>query len=317
MLNLTFFQGGLEHFSRASIFGSIAENVDYERFQTKAPLWLSSIFHNKLSVSLKRFETSYSSIFSMNWLFINGSGNLQHAVGNHGEFYLFELPFFFIGMCLAFKKNFKLGIFLLGWMLIGALPGGLTSGNYAYRSVLVLPVPIIFSSLGISWFWNLSQKNHILKLVGRTSLLAIMSIFISSYLVTYFFDYPVYASEYWSKQQNDAVKFVIQNKNKYKNVFVDGGEPWAIGYAFFNTVDPKIYQNAYRNQSKFKDVTVMKIDNISFGMFQLQYIKDPSAFFPRNSLIITNAVNFPKEKFIKSFNDPGRIRAIFKVFEVK
>lgn len=318
MLKLTFFDNGLYHFSRANIFESVAENVDSERFQTNAPLWLSSIFHNKLSVSLKRFETSYVSIFSLNWFFVNGSGNLQHSVGNHGEFFLFEMPFFFIGIYLAFKKSYRLGTFLLGWMLIGAIPGGLTTGNYAYRSVHVLPIPIIFSSLGIIWFWEKSNKFlYIIKSIARLILLTLMLIYISSYLYTYFFDYSVYASEYWNKQQNDAIKFVSEESNKYKNVFVDGGEPWAIEYAFINKLDPLVYQNAFKNNEKFKNINVIKIKNIYFGIFNLGNIEKPSEFFPKNSLVVTNAVNFSKEKFIKSFNDPGRIRAIFKIFEVR
>ena len=71
VLNFTFFQGGLEHFSRASIFASIPEAVDTERTRTIAPLWASSIFHTKISTSLKKLETSYSSIFSVNWLFLS------------------------------------------------------------------------------------------------------------------------------------------------------------------------------------------------------------------------------------------------------
>ena len=316
ILNITFLHGGLEHFSRASIFNSIPDNVDSERFQTNAPLWLSSIFHNKLTVALKRFETSYVSIFSINWFFINGSGNLQHAVGNHGEFYFFELPFFFIGLYIAFKKSKRLGFFLLGWMMLGALPGGLTDGNYAYRSVLLLPVPIIFSSLGIAWFWDLRSKK-LIQLATRSILLTIMAIYIISYLHTYFFDYPVYASEYWNKQQNEALRFISANKNKYKSVFVDGGEPWAINYALFNKVDPKIYQNAYRNQEIFNRIRVMKIDNVYFGIYQLQYVSNPSNFFPKNSMIVTNATNFPNKKYLKSFKDPGNIRDIFKVFAIE
>ena len=94
-----------------------------------------------ISFSLKNFETSYVNVFSLNWLFVNGSNNLQRAVGNHGQFYLFTLPFFFIGINLVFKKNANLGLFLIGWMLLGALPGGLTTGNYAYRSIHILPSP--------------------------------------------------------------------------------------------------------------------------------------------------------------------------------
>lgn len=316
ILHLTFFQGDIADYSRSSIFGSIPENVNSLRDQTKAPLWLSSIFHNKASVALHRFLTSYVSIFSTNWLFLNGSGNLQLAVGSTGQFLLFELPFFFIGMYLVFKKDKVLGTFLLGWMLAGALPGGLTSGNYAYRSIHVLPIPIIFSSLGILWFWR--HKSLVgVKSVTKLVFLFLATMYISSYLFTYFFDYPVYASEYWGKQQNTAITYVTKNHNKYEKVYVDGGEPWAIEYAFFNKLDPRVYQNAYKNIGTFNGKKVIQIDNIHFGIFQLEYVSTPSAFFPKNSMFVTNANNFPKMPYIKSFKDPGKVREIFKVFEVK
>ncbi|MBI2613527.1 MAG: phospholipid carrier-dependent glycosyltransferase [Candidatus Levybacteria bacterium] len=318
VLQLTFVQGDIADYNRSSIFNDVAQNVDSERFQTNAPLWLSSIFHNKLSVSLKRLETSYASVFSLNWLFVNGSGNLQHAVGRHGQFFLFELPFFFIGTYLVFKKNPKIGIFLLGWMLIGALPGGLTNGNYAYRSIHMLPIPIVFSSVGVVWLWELlSKKKTLQRAAAKLLLIGIMGIYISSYLVTYFFDYPVYASEPWNKEQNDVIRFATEEKDKYKTIFIDGGEPWAIEYAFFNKIDPHVYQDAYRNIKTFNGKEVIHIDNIYFGIFQLEYVSTPSAFFPKNSMFITNANNFPKMPYIKSFKDPGKVRDIFKVFEVR
>lgn len=318
IVHLTFFQEDIVDYSRSSIFSSIPENVNSERTLTTAPLWLSSIFHNKLTVAVKRFETSYFSSFSINWLFVNGSGNLQHAVGNHGQFFLFELPFFFVGIYLAFKKNIKLGIFLLGWMLLGALPGGLTTGNYAYRSVHVLPIPIIFSSLGIIWFWKiLSKSKFILKYGLGLIFLTSALVFISSYLFTYFFDYPVYASEYWAKQQGDAIKYIGSSKNKYEKIFVDGGEPWAITYAYLYKVDPLSYQKAFKNQEIYRDRKIIRIDNIYFGILSLREVSTPSAFFPKNSMIVTNANNFPKKSYIKSFEDPGNVREIFKVFTVE
>lgn len=317
MLKSTFFDNGLHHFSRASVFDGTTETVNSERFLTKAPLWLSSIVHNKISVGLKKLETSYANVFSLNWFFVNGSNNLQRAVGNHGQFYLFELPFFFIGIYFIFKKDSRLGLFLLAWMMIGALPGGLTTGNYAYRSVLILPVPIIFSTIGMVWVWELFKKNSLRNLVIKLSIAIIMAIYIFSYLITYFFDYPVYASEYWNKQQNQAIQFISSKTRDYQKIFVDGGEPWAIYYAFFNNLDPKLYQEAYLNRKDFKNSEVIKLNNVYFGMFNLESVKKPSDFFPKNSLVVTNAVNFSKEHSIRSFNDPGRIRAIFKIFEVK
>lgn len=318
IVHLTFFQGDIADYNRSSIFGSVPANVDAERTQTNAPLTLSSIFHNKLSVAAKRFETSYSSIFSINWLFVNGSGNLQHAVGNHGQFFLFELPFFFIGTYLAFKRSFKLGVFLLGWMLLGALPGGLTSGNYAYRSVHVLPIPILFSSLGIIWFLEILKKAKFATKYGVGIIFAVAAFsFITSYLFTYFFDYPVYASEYWAKQQTDAIKYASEHKDKYEKVFVDGGEPWAITYAYLNKVDPEYYQRAFKTQQVYKDRKLIVIENLYFGILSLESVGTPSAFFPKNSMIVTNSNNFPKSSFIKSFKDPGNVRDVFKVFVVE
>jgi len=320
ILHLTFIQGDIIDYNRSSVFNpkNTVKTVNTERFLTNAPLWLSSIFHNKFTVSLKNFETSYTSIFSINWLFVNGSGNLQRAIGNHGQFFLFELPFFFIGIYLILRKNSRLGVFLLGWMFLGALSGGLTTGNCVYRSVHILPIPIIFSSFGIVWFWKLlGKKRPILNIGIKFLIILLMLAYISSYLFSYFFDYPVYASEYWGKQQNDAMKLAIENEGKYKNIFIDGGEPWVIGYAFLNKTDPLVYQNAYKNKENFKGISVAKLKNIYFGMFDLEVVEKPSDFFPKNSLIITTAVNFPEVKEIKSFYDPGEVRVIFKAFEVK
>jgi len=320
ILYATFVQGEIADYNRSSVFTPADLTVNSERFKTNAPLWLSSVFHNKLTVSLKRFETSYVDIFSLNWFFVNGSGNLQHAVGNHGQFYLFELPFFFIGIYLLFKKNIKLGLFLMGWMLLGALPGGVTTGNYAYRSIHILPIPIVFSSLGVVWTWKIFSKEKLIRNMFMKSLIIIsMVVYISSYLFTYFFDYPVYASEYWNKQQNDAIKFAITHKNMYEKIFIDGAgiEPWLIEYAFFAKVNPLIYQYAYNNQEKYNGLKVTRIENIYIGMFDLESVKKPSDFFPKNSLVITTEANFTEINPFKSFYDPGQTRAIFKIYEVK
>ncbi len=319
MLHTAFTSNGLYHFSRASVFDRIAENVNTERYLTTSPLWLSQVFHNKLTIPLKRFETSYVSIFSLNWLFINGSGNLQQAVGNHGQFFLFELPFFFIGIFLAFKKSIKLGIFLLGWMLLGAVPGGLTTGNYAYRSVHVLPIPIIFSTLGILWFWEKSNNfSSVFKLLAKPSLVVIMLIYTTSYLHTYFFDYPVYASEYWNKQQNEVVRDLISVEKNYKTIYIDGGEPWAITYAYFKQLPPVLYQASYKSSMPFGgDPETIQIGNIVFAHFHLEEVQTPSLVFPKGSLLITDGNKFPQYPTLKTYRDSGNVRVVFKMLEVK
>lgn len=321
ILSLTFFGINNDYnnrFLRSAIFSSVGEAVNNERYMSNAPLGLSSIFHNKITNTLKRMETSYSSLFSLNWLFINGDGNLQQSVGRHGQFYLFELPFFFMGIYWIFLKNKKTGIFLIAWMMLGAIPGGLTTGNYPYRSVHVLPVPLLFSSFGIVYFWDmLKNQRRIISFLVKVLLVLGMVIYISSYLFTYFFDYPVYASESWAKQKNDAEKFAISKSESYKNIYIDGGLPWAIGYSYFSMLDPLIFQEAFNRKDTYGGIDIIKINNYSFGNFGLDNVSTPSAFFPKGSLVITNANSFPEIKGIREFKDPNGVRVIFKAIEVK
>ena len=75
------------------------------------------------------------------------------------------MPFFFVGIYLTFKKSIKTGLILISWFMIANIPGAITKGDfYPYRSILMLPVPIIFSSLGIDWFLHfLGRKGKGIK----------------------------------------------------------------------------------------------------------------------------------------------------------
>ncbi|MFH0864228.1 MAG: glycosyltransferase family 39 protein [Candidatus Gottesmanbacteria bacterium] len=327
----TFLVGEYKEFTKSSIINinKIAEMVDVERNLSLAPLWLTKIFHNKLTVGFKTFLNSYSTVFSLNWFFFNGSNNLQQSVGRHGQFYFFELPFFFYGLYLLFKTNKKLFLFLLSWIFIGALPGGLTSGNYAYRSVHILPAPIFFSGLGLYSFWHMLKKSSVVKqLILKLILIIICFSFITSYFLTYYFDYPVYASEWWAKQQNQALEYAQSREHSYQKIFIDGEGSWVVMYAFQNKIDPSMYRQAYQNQVLVNNTKTIQLGKFYFGQlipseesdtFKCSYVKNctPSIYFPKNSLVITNALNFPKEKYVKAFYDPGAVRIIFKAFAVK
>ena len=319
ILKVLYFDGQMGDYNSVSIFDKtgIERTVNRERNETKAPLWLSSIFHNKATVALGRFETSYSSIFSLNWFFLNGQGNLQQSVAKHGQFHLFELPFFFLGCFIIFTKNKKIGFFLLTWILLGAIPGGITTGNYPYRSVLLLPVPIIFSSIGIVWLWNYIKKFKIpISFTARLSLVVTCIIFLISYLFTYFFDYPVYASESWAKQQNDALKYAFLNEGKYEKIFIDGR--WESMFAFNFKIDPVLFQKAYLNQEEYRGAKIMRIGKFYFGNFiALDKIKDPKEYFSDKSLIITSGTKLKDILPLKEFKDPGGIRVIFNAFSVE
>lgn len=275
---MTFF-GGISKMTDKLIFNSTkATNVvNSERHLSNAPLWLSSIFHNKPNYYLKVFTTTYVGLFSVNYLFLNGESNLDKGVSNHGQFYLFELPFFFLGLYYLFKKDKKIFTFLFLWILFSAVPGGLTSmGYYAYRDLLLIPIPIIFSSVGMVYFYEVFiKKIKKIRILSIATFIAMCLIFILSYLFTYFYDYPVYSSDWWQLPQKKALEYVHENKEKYDKVYISGGRDWQIFYAFYNKIDPVLFQNSFNNRFTITNTETMQFENLYFGGFpsdEKQYV---------------------------------------------
>src|SRR3989344_5078587 len=320
MLHTTFFNLQVNDFNAVSIFrwADISGTVNTESELTTAPLWLSGIFHNKVTVIIKNVITSYASIFSLNWFFVNGAGNLQHSVARHGEFFLFELPLFFFGLAAMLSGNAAGGTLFLLWLMIGALPGGLTTTNSPLRSVLMLPAPLAISALGFSSMMRrLERCSNNIRRIFFVLRAGILCLYVTSFLFTYFFDYPVYASEWWSKQQDDAIRFVIEKKQAYPHVFINGR--WRIMYAFFAQIDPALVLASSKRQETYNTVPVISLGNVIFGDFS-QATKDfasPSAFFPKGSLLITDGDKFPHETPLKDFLDPGGVRILYKAIEVR
>lgn len=318
MYQTTFINKQSKDFQSVSLIDwkEISTQVVTERNQTEAPLWASKIFHNKATVLSKKILTSYVQVFSFNWMFVNGQGNLQQSTARQGEYHFFELVLFFIGLSFVIANRIKGGFIFILWMLLGAFPGGLTTGNYPYRSVLLLPAPLVFSSLGcmtvISWMKTVRKPIQItLSILFLGSVL----MFLSSYVFTYFFDYPVYASEWWSKQQNDGIKQVIRTRNNYTTVYIDG--TWESSYAFISQTDPKIFQSAYQNKKTFKDTSVMQLDNVIIGNFRNALTKNgtSSGYFKNNSLLITDNPDFNDYTPKQIFTDPGNVRVIYRLIE--
>ncbi len=319
-----FASGVIHDYERSSVFDpqQIAATAGGEQLLSTAPRWLSRLFHNKVTVGYKHVLTSYVNIFSLDWFFVNGSGNLQRAVGNHGEYHLFELPLFFLGFFYVWTKKKRLRYLLLSWLLIGPLPGGLSSGSYIYRSVMMLPVPIMFSAYGLGVVLDrVSRYQGVVKLVTKVGTVVIIAVYISSYLFTYFFDYPVYASEWWSKEQNDAIRYGVAHQYAYSYVFFDGTLPWVTQYAFLTGLTPAVF-----HQNTAHTIPVWNLNGYQFGSLYFVFIPDDvkklphaAAFFPKGSLVIVNGNTdvFPKDQPVYTFQAPDHTHSVYKAVVVR
>lgn len=322
LLQVIFADQQIKDFTKQPLYqpSIVVARVNEQRRLTHAPLWISRIYHNKLTILVDDYTTSLLKPFSLNWFFQTGAGMMAESIGRFGQYLLFELPFFFIGIYLAFQKKIR-GFFLLYWILIATIPGAITSGEfYAYRSILLLPIPLIFSGLGIVWFWNhlpiwFKHIQHITTYV-RIAFVIGCALYTSSFLFSLYYDYPVYASEYRSEQRIDALLFARTVAHQYDTIFVSGR--FEIAYAFINSIDPYLFQQAIKTPTTFQDVPTLHIGKYVFGSFPISTIATPSAYFSKRSLIIADGSQvLPSIKTIKTFTGPEPLRAAYVAFESK
>ncbi len=320
----TFWRGDIAEYSRSSLFDAakIADAVNSERTQTLGPRWMSVLMHNKATTLYKTALTNYASLFSLSWLFVNGPGNLQYGTGRNGQYHLFEFPLVLIGLYAMFVKHRKALIFVIIWMLLGFLPGGLSSDNNALRSSLALPAMTVLSAAGLVMVLDAMSRMPRRRKIAAFAAGSIVAVtFIASYLFTYFFDYPVYASEWWSKQQNDAIRYAVAESDAYDAVYIDGGQVWAATYGFLYQADPKRFQQAVAKPQIYRGVDMYSFGTIHFGEFGREFksLPETAAFFPANSLVIVIGNNdvFPADEPVKRFYDPGGIRSVYKAIVVR
>jgi 4-amino-4-deoxy-L-arabinose transferase-like glycosyltransferase len=319
-----FFHDVYQDYVRTSVLqmNAISAQASREQTLTFAPKWVSRIFHNKITVAYRAILTSYSKIFSIEWLFVNGTENLQRGITNHGEYYLFELPIFFIGIWTLFQKKKRESMLLFAWFMFGALPGGLSNGNYVYRSSLLIPVPILFSAYGLRYV--LASLNLYKPAISRMLRIGI-SLYIMTavcfYAFTYFFDYPVYASEWWSKQQNDAIRYAADHAHQYKQVYIDGGSVWATQYAFWYKANPADFHMQIQKANQSKEAGTYVFGNIVFTRMDdtLKVASSAATVFAKNSLIIVPGGKsiFPKDIPVMTFDSENGLRTVFKAIEVQ
>ncbi|MBP9814404.1 phospholipid carrier-dependent glycosyltransferase [Candidatus Woesebacteria bacterium] len=307
-------------FGQVSIFNAskISDQVIYERNNTLAPEWLSRITHNKVTVSMEKFVASYFKSFSINYLFVNGYGNLQLSTSRVGQYHFFMFPLFFIGLAYILLGKVKKGFVYIWWMFFGALPGGLTDGNYPYRSVLMLPAITIISAHAmdkiIEYLASVSKK---MRVVAISLISIVVFISVSRFIIIYFYDYPAYASEWWAKEQNQVIRQVITDRDKYPLIFIDGA--WASSYAFFARTDPTIFKNEMNKISDFKGVQVKQLDNVIFGNFQDILHSDVSldTFFPVGSQIVVEGKIRPLMRAERNFYNVNGDKIVFKQIHIQ
>lgn len=278
------FTTGLSRVNQVSIFQDKSLTNPYsEAIVRNNNSIYAKIFYNRRLAYLQEFCDNYLKNFAFDFYFTNGTGV-------QGLLYLWEIPFFFLGIYILCKEKEKCKWIILIWFLTVPLTGGLTVGQpNALRTLANVPITAFFSAIG---FWYiikiLKTKKYLLIYLSFSS--GIVIFFFMRFLILYF-DYSSNLSALnWGDGHKQMAVFVKENKNVYKNIYITGDfwRPY-IYMLFYMEYPPNLYQ---------KSGSWNKFSNLVFG--QAAWDKEQKIDFATTDL---SKLSKEKNLFILSFKD--------------
>lgn len=255
---LSVFSGeGRARFEWVSIIDQgVINRINMARGESDLPFILPTLLHNKATYFTSGFVKNIGLNLSPKYLFFEGGTNYQYNIPSTGVLYSFNLLFLIVGLLwlLKFfkKKEAKLILF---WWLLALVPAAATRDNpHVLRTILVLPMPQIITSLGLilvfKWiFEKFGVKKKLLLIFYISFLFLFSGQFLHSYFTTYRTDY----SWSWQYGNKEMALLIKENYNEYDKIFISKkhGEPHEF-ILFYTKWDPEDFRNDSQLSRYFK-----------------------------------------------------------------
>lgn len=196
----------------------------------------------------------YISYLDPGFIFFNGLDAIVPGKIGLGMLYLFDLPFLVVGVVSFIKNTIPHKSLFVIWLLTGFLPDSLTNNQkHTGRLLHLFPVLLMLTALGAVELFNLIKKikNGLHRLVIFTILsLTIVLVLTHAFLIIVA-DFPRDKGESFDEGWREAVYYVMQNQDKYKQVVFDPRRGVAapdmvsnpfLYVLFYTKYDPQLYQ---------------------------------------------------------------------------
>jgi 4-amino-4-deoxy-L-arabinose transferase-like glycosyltransferase len=287
------------------------------------PDYISRLFTNKITYSVKIFINNYLSYFSPQYLFTQGVSEWTYGmIAGRGALYLIEAVFILFAIWYIVKtKQIKLRAinFLLFWILISVIPAALTKGvGYAgNRTAIMMPAIQILSAYGgCILFEQLSKK------VGKKIIVSLflfcLGFSLIGFIEEYFFQAPVSAAGAMLYGRKEAFKFIKNIEKDYQTIIVSRSlsEPH-IHVAFYFKWDPDDYRKqsqdwlVYEKEGKF---FVDQLGKYQLGKYVFTDINYESRKNSQATLLVGKPEEFPENVFpLKTIFYPDGKKAMLVV----
>lgn len=235
-------------FSDLSVIKTSNQEIDNDH-----NTWWSKLIHNRRLLFAGDFLVHYLDNLSPNFLFIKGDGNPKFSIQEVGQLYIWELPFFLIGLYFLFKNKQGNWALVPVWLLLGIIPAAIARETpHALRIEGSLPTFQVIIAYGISVsFILLSRYRRVFSAIALFVLVANFSYFIHNYTAHYPADY----SAQWQFGYKDAIAYVRQVQDNYSHIVMTTqlGRPY-IYYLFYLHILP----------TEFRKTAVIMRDSYGF-----------------------------------------------------
>lgn len=197
----------------------------------------------KKITNAKLFAANYISHFKPSWLFW-GDRRESHKVPYLGLMYIWEAPFFFLGLLLLLGK-WKEGPskLFLSWMLIAPIPAAIaTQTPHAMRAFTMVPAPQIIESIALVWILNALPKAGKQLFIVVATISAVVGLV--ALLNNYFSVFPTEQSDSFQYSLAQAIRYILKNKVRVKRTIVtneQAGYQSYMFYLFFSGYEPAKY----------------------------------------------------------------------------
>ena len=222
-------------FSDNNVRQQIIQLVNEERNFSTLPALFKPVFYNKPLQYFRTLLDNYTENLSINFLYIRGDGNPRHNPGEWGMLYLVELPLLFIGIVSLWKKEKKILVLMVAWILITPLATMFINDAHGLRNALMLPPFILLTSYALS---NLPRK--LLNL--SVALIFIQLVFVMQRV---YFLAPNKFASFWSAEAKAVSLEAINNKNKVFTLSITKIDNIEYAYEVYAKVDPNLVISQY------------------------------------------------------------------------
>lgn len=284
-------------FKEVNIFSDIGViEAANQRIANDDNVWWSNIINNRRVSFTMEYLKHYFDNLSPSFLFIKGDGNPKFSTQDVGQLYLWDLPFFIIGLLFLFRKKEGYWWLVPLWMFLAIVPAATARETpHALRIETALPTFQIFVAYGFVTFLNFFKKHRFRILIVSMFILFVNALyFIHGYWAHYAREY----SGEWQYGYKESISYVSSVEGDYEQINITSvlGRPY-IYYLFYNNVDPR----DFRKSSDINREALGFVNVKGFGKFRFE--KDLSKIdSPRNSLYIDIPGKLPKNaEILKTF----------------